>query len=259
MKEDGKKTDGWLLAGFVLCGVIFIVTASVLFVYYFRGRQAEKETQKVRDQYVAIVGDNRPSAGKSAPKEDPAAASAQAFSAMKQLNDDYICWLRVPDTRIDNPVVQRDNEYYLNHTFTGERSSRGTIFLDESCSGGSTCCILHGHHMKDGTMFGDLSGFKKEDFRRTHREFTVDWGYGEVTYHIFAVMDVDLTQDGFFDYMEQAKSSDRAAYLDRLLQNSFWHEEMDGAAQDAQLMLLSTCDYGTEDQRLVVCGYRCDD
>ena len=258
MKDKHKSSDPLLLTAFIFFGVTFTVTAILLFVYYYRGKQVEKETENIREQYVAIVGQKRPSAKEIAEEEDSYSAAAEAFNAMKSVNNDYIGWIRIPDTKIDNPVVQRDNDYYLNHTITGEKNSHGTIFLDESCDYRSTFYILHGHHMKDGTMFHDLSKFKKKDFREEHPEFYVDWSYGEVTYHIFAVMDVDLTKEGFFNYVEDAKTAEIEDYLDRLLKASFWHEEKDTIPADTHFVLLSTCDYGTEEQRLVVCGYRQD-
>ncbi|MFR2213338.1 MAG: sortase domain-bontaining protein [Ruminococcus sp.] len=72
------------------------------------------------------------------------------------MNPEIIAWIRIPDTRIDYPVVQgTDNEYYLKHTFKKTEHVAGSIFLDKDNSPdfSNRKSILYGHNMKDGSMF----------------------------------------------------------------------------------------------------------
>ncbi len=67
-----------------------------------------------------------------------------------------------PGTRIDYPVMSRasDPEYYLHRAFDGSRSSGGTPFLGQLSDKDSTCMIVYGHNMKNGSMFGTLDDYK---------------------------------------------------------------------------------------------------
>ena len=99
-------------------------------------------------------------------------------SVYREKNEDYVAYLYIPDTEIEYPVVQRNNSYYLNHNFYGEKNAHGTIFLDESCSTEDPVLLLHGHHMKDGTMFGSLKQYRDKEFRQAHSEIFLDMGEG---------------------------------------------------------------------------------
>ena len=74
-------------------------------------------------------------------------------------NNDLAGWLQsdaIAD--IDFPVVQRDNDYYVHRDFYGRSNLAGTVFLDadNQTLPQDQNLVLHGHNMKNGTMFGKL-------------------------------------------------------------------------------------------------------
>jgi len=90
------------------------------------------------------------------------------FDALRAINPDIIGWIVVPGTTINYPIVQgRDNNWYLHHTFRGERNPAGAIFADylntPDFSDGHT--ILYGHNMQRGNMFARLHGWEGGHFR----------------------------------------------------------------------------------------------
>ncbi|MFR5795301.1 MAG: hypothetical protein ACLUI3_06905, partial [Christensenellales bacterium] len=53
------------------------------------------------------------------------------MEALHAQNTDLVAWLTI-DNVLDLPVVYRDNSYYLTHDFAKNKSTAGTIFLDEN-------------------------------------------------------------------------------------------------------------------------------
>ena len=65
---------------------------------------------------------------------------------------------------LDEPVVHKDNTFFLDHDAMGKRNANGAIFMDQGTSllTRPYTILLYGHNMKTGAMFGNLR--KYEDF-----------------------------------------------------------------------------------------------
>lgn len=274
-----RKKTGKGAAVCILCiSVAAFVFAALQLVLYYRGYGSEhamhdrlreihdlSQEGKEGEQSEGMTGTT--GAGKDA---------GMAKEALLQINEDYRAWLEIADTRISYPVVKRDNEFYLTHDFEKERSSRGTIFLDEACAQDSAVWLIHGHHMKDGTMFGGLKRFEKEAYIEDHRLLYLDVGDGNEPYRIFAAALIDFSQETeeskAFHYEETPQegsynggydaefAADFEAYCQKIRQNAYWYDEtmeqeLEEAAkhpQERKLVVLSTCEYGTQLQRLII-------
>jgi sortase B len=89
------------------------------------------------------------------------------FDALRAINPNVVGWIVIPGTQISYPVVQgTDNAWYLRHTFSGERNASGAIFLDyrNRADFSDSQIILHGHNMRDGSMFAPLHGWTGDRF-----------------------------------------------------------------------------------------------
>lgn len=96
----------------------------------------------------------------------------ESFEDLQKKNPDVKGWITVYGTNIDYPVLYspEDNNYYLNHNSLKEPESSGSIFLDYRNNPDLSDFnnILHGHHMAEHKMFGDLDLFAKDDFFQKH-------------------------------------------------------------------------------------------
>jgi len=166
---------------------------------------------------------------------------------LSDINRDYIGWIRIDGTEIDYPIVQsRDNTKYLNTTFTGENNPSGTIFMDAECSNSfDFFTIIHGHNMRDGSMFADLHLFRDSRFRVDHSEvliFTPDGGL--LIYKIFAVKMSNINDEVF--NLPLSGLDERVNYFDSFgLTRQELRESMD-------ILVLATHTEGNRNERLLI-------
>ena len=119
------------------------------------------------------------------------------------LNNDLVGWITVPGTVIDYPVVQcEDSDYYLEHDFYGNANINGQIILDTLCDPytPSYNLIISGHHMKNGSMFGDLPEYRTHAYWEKHKLIEFDSLMFRKQYVVFAAFysaDYDENEEGF--------------------------------------------------------------
>ena len=181
------------------------------------------------------------------------------MEALYDQNRDLIAWLNIPDV-IDLPVVYRDNDYYLKRDFYKQANDAGTIFLDEHhpFREKTQNLLLHGHNMKDGTMFGRLTQYLTDNtYIKNHPFINFSTLWRQEQYVIFAVLDVSLdpASEDFFNYFSYStfNSDEEFSFFVRELQlRSEYAIPIDVQPSDA-LVMLSTC---LEEDRLVIAARR---
>ena len=90
----------------------------------------------------------------AAPTVQPAVTpEPRDFTALLERNPEVIGWIKIDDTDVDLPVMQRegDNSYYLKHDLDGNWDDLGLPYLDYECDiQQSRHLILYGHNMGVG-------------------------------------------------------------------------------------------------------------
>ena len=181
------------------------------------------------------------------------------FLKLREQNNDIIGWLKV-DGIVDEAVVQRDNEYYLDRDYRGYHNANGAIFLDENCdlSARPYTYLLYGHNMKSGLMFGGLRNYEDITFYRSNPFVTFDTVYEDGRYVIFAVATVSIDPANWryvdFTKLHSPVIATRQQALQTLIYRSRYECTIDVQTQD-QLLLLVTC-VGDDAERRVVAARR---
>ncbi|MCL2188383.1 MAG: class B sortase [Defluviitaleaceae bacterium] len=174
------------------------------------------------------------------------ATHIHAFDAlMREINPNFVCWIRIEGTRIDYPVVRaQDNERYLTLTFTGTYNENGAVFMDYRNTGDFVPhLIIYGHNTRYGTMFSDLHRFLCAQFLAQHNTISLIINGEVVEYKIFCARRTDIYDPAFFlDFTEAGAFHDFLARIN--------------APENAvQILTLSTCVSGNNiNERVLVQG-----
>lgn len=151
-----------------------------------------------------------------------------------------------------------DNVYYLTHDYEKKSNWVGAPFFDyrNSLNPRDTNLMIHGHNMKNNTIFSNLISFYKEDFTRKYPIVTFATGNRLETYVIYAVVDVEVDPDTstYFKITEWNFDTDSAFndYVGYYQSHSRFELPVD-VKPDDQLLTLSTCNYIGVNGRLLVC------
>ena len=234
--------------------VIFLVAVAGIIGLLVRDHIQKDKDQKLREK-AAVSVQEEPEV--SAEAEETPVQIPVDFSVLQAENPDIYAWIRIPDTQIDYPVLQReeDDTYYLRHNSSGRYAFAGSIYTEEANSRDfkDPMTVLYGHNMRDGSMFQNLHFFEDKTFFAEHPEFFIYLPGYRLTYEIFAAYRFDDTHLlGAFDF---SKKKGRRAYIREVFagismgQNT--REDVKVTAKD-KLVTLSTCTSDQADGRYLV-------
>lgn len=169
------------------------------------------------------------------------------------VNSDLVGWLRVPNTKIDHPVVQGpNNDYYLRKDFYSKKyARRGAIFMDyrnhvvplpESFDANT---IIFGHNFLDSTMMSDLEKYKSIEFWKKNPVIEFNTIYSDCRWKVIAVFltnALEKDDNGYvFNYIYPFMQGENyAGYFDALAQRSLYSTGVDVGTSD-KILTLSTC------------------
>lgn len=180
------------------------------------------------------------------------------YADLLQQNPDLVGWITIDDTTINYPVVQRDNTYYLEHSFEGEENKNGTVFVDEDCDivNPTTNTILYGHNMKSGMMFGELKKYLQEGYLQSHQTIHFNSIYDYGNYEIVAVclsevQYQDEAEYRYYEFISANTDSDLQKFIDNVNQLAVYGDA-NSLTKNDRILTLSTCNSYTEDGRLFI-------
>lgn len=189
----------------------------------------------------------KPSSGKT---DGPTLAELAA------LNPDVRGWLTIDDTHIDYPVVQGKTDMeYINKDVYGEFSLSGSIFMDSrnAADFSDSYCLLYGHHMDNGAMFGDVVEFVNKDYFDSHRTGTLYLIDGSVyTIELFACIEIDAFDSVVYQPTAQEQGN-VGPLLEYIREKAVQYREI-GVTTSNQIIGLSTCAEAETNGRVVVFG-----
>lgn len=262
LKGDSKKEIGRKLV-VIAAFLVFLIALWLLFynMVYLSMRNA-----RLNGEIQTIAhGDNN---DKHAP--DAVGEKGIDWDELKGINEEIVGWIQIKDTKIDYPVLWHkgddlSGQFYLNHNYKKDYDSYGTIFLDYRCSKGteSKNVIMHGHHMNDGSMFGELMNYGGTagdlEFYQEQPTIRFDTPKAQGTYKIISIFKTNTlsSQGEFFNYMigDFQNEKDFMNYVYNVRIRSLINCPVN-VNEDDELITLSTCSYEYTNFRTVVVARR---
>lgn len=185
--------------------------------------------------------------------------------AEKQLlseNPDFKGWIKLSNTKIDNPIYQAENNsFYLNHNQQKKKSVYGALYFDfknkiteEEIDKN---LVIYGHNMKNGSMFGNLKKLKNLNFYKENPLIEFSTLYKDSTYKIFAIFVLNANKkddNGYIYNIYRHKfidESDFDVWSAEAFARSIIDTSVDVEYGD-NLITLVTCSSDFENARLVV-------
>lgn len=258
--------SGLLIALIVVLvlGLIFAAwQLGSIFLNYHRDRSAYEELANRAIVQLAEHDEESEESGSAAESGTSAGGRVKSelplsvdWEYLRSINTDIVGWLYCPDTVINYPVVQtEDQTFYLTHGFDGGSNTSGTLFADPSAVAGITQSnyIIYGHNMKDESMFGTFKNYVDRSYYDAHPTLYYLTPSGSyridlICAHIAESFVTNLP--GYF-----SSTSDYQSYLNSITSDAFW-VNYDAVTTDRQLFSMSTCTSaaGFDDARFIVYG-----
>lgn len=252
MKQVGK------VLCFLVCLGMMVFSGTKLYGIYSGYRNSDKVYEKLEEQYVVSLKETAETydadmAENGADQRQEAELISVDFVALKETCDDIVGWIYCPDTRINYPIVQsNDNDYYLHRLINGEYNAGGTLFMDcrNSSDFSDWNSIIYGHNMKNGSMFSVLPKYIDQEFYEEHPvwylltpecSYVVEFVGGYVT----------AADSAAYAFPKNAEGKKQLA--DVAARSSSFRSGV-AVGEEEKLVTFSTCVYDFENARYVLIG-----
>lgn len=283
--KEKKKQKNLLLLGALVCLILAGLGLYHIIGYAKDHASHQQKTEEIRDTYYTArqEEDQQTIAATASPAVQPEitpvpqptrepvrsgmlplvrfpgnfkAQVRDSFQVLRlRYSPDIMGWLKI-GTTLDEPVMQKDNTYYLRRDYKGNSNQNGTLFLDENTKWATRpyTLMIYGHNMKSGAMFGHLKSYEKADYFGNHAIITFDNAYEDGRYVVFAVGTYSLKSgsDTFLNLsaLDSRDIAGREKEISRIQQKATLKADVDVQAED-QLLLLITCVDDDNERRIL--------
>lgn len=222
----------------------------------------EKERNQEKEESEVVVEPETEEIKETEPEEEQKEKTIlPEYEELYEENNDLYGWLKIEGTEVDYPVMHTPQEpnFYIHKNFDKEDSKKGSIYVDGRCGEDTENLIIYGHNMKDRSMFGSLREYKQKEYYENHKYIEFDTIYEKQRYEIISVSkaiiyyDENVPQDEylFYEHVELDSKEEFDDYM-RYMKNNTYYCINNNAEYGDKIITLCTCDYWTENARLLI-------
>ena len=254
----------------VLALVVFLGSGGTILAVKHQYRLSDQLYEDAAAQFITISlplpKASQPETESPAAQEDNPSAIADRqrlheiapiavdFDGLREVNPDVVGWIFCPDTVINYPVLQgEDDELYLHHSYNGEFNASGSIFVEAENRRDfiDSNTIIYGHHMNDNSMFATLDRWQEQAYYEEHPVMWLLTPEQDYKIELFSAYNISAYSDTYVVY--QGPSPAFTEYLKLAAIYSTFHSDTE-LDPDGQYVLLSTCAYVFDNARSVIHG-----
>lgn len=243
---------------------ILLSIATISTCVLIKDKLDEQESLKKQEQLQSIYNQDSASDTLQLPNDGniPRPFAKTAFADLIDINHDLIGWLDMGE--ISLPVVQTgDNSTYLVTDFYGNKDPHGTIFMDmrNASDASDDNTILYGHNYKKSEqLFYEVEKYKEPQYAAKYPIITLTTLYEKHEYVVFAsfIANTNPALGDTFDYHNQiyfSTTEQKQKFIDEIQERSLIISDVKVNADD-DLLMLSTCGYDFDGQRIVTVARR---
>lgn len=225
----------------LLASLLFMYGMYVLYDIFYTGQSAFTSYDLL--QYRPVLSYNEDGSEKT-----------EGFSELKMINPDTVGWLELFGTHINYPVVQgQDDLEYLNKDIYGNSTLTGSIYLSAGNSGGfdDWYNIIYGHHMNNGSMFGDIDKYLDKDYFDTHKSGILQTEGGTYDLRVFACISTD-SYNGTVYNTDSGAGELYPELKDYINEHAFNASALPEDSDGSSILALSTCTDAVTNGRIVL-------
>ena len=180
----------------------------------------------------------------------------KSFEELRAMNPDVMGWLTIYGTSIDYPIVkaQKDNFEYLSKDVEKNWTTCGALYVDVNNQWNfqDFNTIIHGHHMAEHKMFGDLDLFTKADYFNEHQYANLYYDGQNHGVELFAILTIDA-YNPIVHSTSLTTGEAKQEFLNRIQQDKLLSRNLD-ITMDDHLVTMTTCNLTETNGRFTLVG-----
>lgn len=256
-KKTGKKQNRLTTVLIIICVIVIIISGAFL-IRQIADYKADDAVYEQAIEYAGIESDTSGSDAASGTDSQTTEAFPEIdFPTLLAEGPDVKAWLQIPDTVINYPVTQSDDDsYYLTHLYNMKSGKAGSLFIEAQNKSdfSDPNTIIYGHSMKNGSMFAYLLRFHNQDYFDSHSYgylITPEEDYKLVFFAAFTAQPGETGNSSPWK-ISFTDSEEYASWLDNMKSRSDVSSDIQVSAGD-RTVTLSTCSQKGK-KRYVVIG-----
>ena len=241
----------------VLSIAVFVFSAGMLVIDWAREAAVQRTYLELADKVEKNIF-VFPAAELAPAEPVPQKSPLEEYLDLWEQYPEMVGWLKIPETRIDYPVMFTGDDFYLSHGIDKKKSRAGVPFVDRRCTvapfGANT--IIYGHNMRNGTMFSGLEKYRDEDYGKGHKLVYLYTPLGLQEYGVFAAFEsrifgVDDPDFKHYDFLGVGGKAEFEKYIANVRGLSLYSFDASVSYGD-ELLTLVTCSYHTKRGQFVL-------